>query len=595
MFSYNRFWHFWHTLNNRSYLRLFKALGLTELSLGGLGIFVMTLLFPQVVLPILAVIAVVSAPIIIVAAAVAIFTKLSNVLYHKQNRTLQELKVDEQNKPKFEKRKEYIEQVDLYLNRRVVCPKELLEGKLLNLPKIKEESEIQNAFAVDDDSELRLERKLDLVINRNPMYLANCRELSTPLFIKRTAGQDGLSELAAREMAELMGFQNLIPSNSVVEDQVMDGSILGSDLFSSRKKIRELVETRAQETEHDEKPIHNTLGVQRKVEQFLFNFKTGVYRNRVKRNPELKLLHVQEGVQNAQDGFKLVTDFFEKKFEEVYQVLCNIDLQSFQDNFLLQIVLGSQDCNPGNTLFASTESPSGKKQQRLYSIDHERIMPEDNYNMTKSIPVGNGSNVASIVEKEVKNVFPIRLWLAGLPQAERPFSSEIIEKVLNSLNPDRILAYHRQKKLFSSAAVGAQLERIQLIRTLFEAEIKKEKPTLTPKALFLKLVNNHPSYAFLKDKGLSDFSTFMLLGQIPEDADWSIIRHPMQTLGMWKSYVEAIDNQSQGSDKLFSDKHFATSAAAKFTFYCIVQNQQNAEKICKDSFDVFESVSKQLQ
>lgn len=169
---------------------------------------------------------------------------------------------------------------------------------------------------------------------------------------------------------------------------------------------------------------------------------------------------------------------------------------------LLLPVLGSQDANPGNTLFSDAANDAVV----LHSIDHERIMPEDNYNVTKKILIG--IDTTNLGEKNIENVFPIRLWLAGLPQANVPFTKEIMEQALSSLSPKRLLAYHDQKKLFSSAAVGAQLDRVLLIKELFEAEVKKSKITLTPKELFLKLINNHPTYLFLKDElQLSDFST----------------------------------------------------------------------------------------
>ncbi len=218
------------------------------------------------------------------------------------------------------------------------------------------------------------------------------------------------------------------------------------------------------------------------------------------------------------------------------------------------------------------------------------MMPENNYNVTKKIPIGNG---AIIEERDIKDVFPIRLWLAGLPQAEVAFSRETLNKMLKSLDPTRLAAYHSQKKLFSGAAVGAQLDRVELMRDLFEQEVKKDTITLTPKALFLKFVDNHPSYSFLKGLKLSDFNTFMLLGQVPEGADWSIIRHPLKTYSMWGRVIEMSINAQQGLAP-FSRETFATSAAPHMIFFQTAAVQKLVEGENQAGLDIIEEVSTQL-
>ena len=157
-----------------------------------------------------------------------------------------------------------------------------------------------------------------------------------------------------------------------------------------------------------------------------------------------------------------------------------------------------------------------------------------------------------------------------------------------------MLAYHHQKKLFSPAAVGAQLERILLIKSVFEAEIKKSKITLTPKELFLKLINNHPTYMFLKNElQLSDLHTFMLLGQVPEGADMSLLRHPLQWFPMLGMVIEAQQNEQQGRPS-FSEGSFKSSHAHNLKFFSIASISKRSDTANKAGLDILTETAKQL-
>jgi hypothetical protein len=583
VFQYNRFWHFWFQLNNRHYFRA----SLVTLLLS-------TLLIPAAVFfpPLWGV--VVAIPLI-VGGAIALFTQLSNFFYNRQNQKLMQLKtetVDETLK----------EEIDLYVNRRVVCPKELLAGAHLDIPH--DTQKMKNAVAntlliVETEDTLNIER-VSNELNRNPAVKASSE--SNELYIKTVAAKDGLSEVAAREMAEILGLGDLIPSNTITKadehDHENKRSIPNAGLVLSRQKIRDWIDEQREES--PDKNIKNSPEVQNAVATFIFNLKTAIYRNKAQKEEQFKLLHIQKLMPDALDGMQVYEKLFneplhgqffwgdptdlEKKRQrdEVKNIVQNISLPSFQENFLLHLILGSQDANPGNTLFTYGLNDSVV----LHSIDHERIMPEDNYNVTKKIPLANGTNLASIEEKDIKNVFPIRLWLAGLPQANVPFTKELIKKAIDSLNPERLLAYHRHKKLFSPASVGAQLERILLIKKVFEEEIKKSQITLTPKELFLRFINNHPTYIFLKNElKLSDLSTFMLLGQIPEGADMSLLRHPLQWFPMLGMFVEAQVNDLQGLPP-FSEENFKKSNAHHLLFFSLAAQQKMAEGANKAGLDI---------
>lgn len=568
MFQYNRFWHFWFQLNNQHYFRASLASLVVSLLLVPAAVF-----FP----PLWAL--VVAVPLI-VSGTIALCTQLSNFFYNQQNQRLTHIKTKAADEA-------LNEEIDLYLNRRVVCPDELLVGAHLNLPH---DTPKMKKSAANAPLIFKTEDTLDITNTSRSNYYRNpaikATSQSNQLYVKTASARNALSEVAAREMAEILGFRGLIPSNTIARMEVLYDhenrlSTPNAGLVLSRQKISALIEER-KKTSQD---IKNSLGVQNAVAKFIFNLKTAAYRTKAQKEEQLKLLHVQKLMPNVIDGLQIYLQLFNEPVvlpgqpvpngltvsqkrdqrAQAEKIIRKINLHSFQENFLLHLILGSQDANPGNTLFTD----GSNNDVVLHSIDHELIMPEDNYNITKRIPLGNGKNPVNIVEKDIKNVFPIRLWLAGLPQADAPFTKEMIEKTLNSLNPERLLAYHRQKKLFSPAAVGAQLERILLIKKAFEEEIKKSKITLTPKELFLKLINNHPTYIFLKNElKLSNFHVFVLLGQIPEGADMSLLRHPLQWFPMLKKLLEATQNEQQGRPS-FSSESFQSPHAHHLQFFSL--------------------------
>ncbi len=586
MFQYNRFWHFWFQLNNRHYFKAALVSLIASMLLIPAAIFFPPIWGVVITLP------------LVVGGAIALFTQLSNFFYNRQNQLLTQIKTETADKT-------LQEEIDLYLNRRVVCPQELLEGARLNLPHDTPKMEKATAntpLIFETEDTLNINKvSYDKHPRRNPAIKATSK--SNQLYVKTVAAKDGLSEIAAREMAEILGFGGLIPSNTIAETTWHHHSYIDStNLAPSRQKIKESIDARMEES--PKKNLTNTPGVQNAVAKFIFNLKTAAYRVQAQEEEQFKLLHIQKLMPNAKDGIQVYTQLFnepvvlpgqdvsdgltesekQQQRAEAKKIVQKISLPSFQENFLLHLILGSQDANPGNTLF--TDAPNDTVV--LHSIDHERIMPEDNYNITKRISVGSES------EKDVKNVFPIRLWLAGLPQADVPFTKEIMEKTLDSLNPKRLLAYHQHKKLFSSAAVGAQLERILLIKKVFEEEIKKSQITLTPKQLFLKFINNHPTYIFLKDEcQLSDFHTFALLGQVPEGADMSLLRHPFQWFPMVGMAIE-VQLNVQNHQPPFSEQNLKSPHAQHLLFFATAQSMKFSDTANKAGLDILRETSKQL-
>jgi hypothetical protein len=586
MFKYNKFWHFWSNLDNRYYARAF---GLTLLA-AVVGSFVF---FPAMwATPLVAIIAV-SLPSLLVNGCMWAFTKVSDFFYERQNEHLKQLEQSSEDEV-------LKEQLNLFINRRAVCPDVLLAGRKMD---VSEPTCVTQAtkgpLMQDKDAELNMVKR-EGELNRNPSFV----EENQKLFMKQAASMDVLSEVAAQDMADLVGLSHVIPKSTLAKNPTQLTDVKHSkDLISSREAMSKLIA-------NDERTLKNTPKVQDLVGKFVFNLKVASYRTQAQAGKLSKLLFIQSLIPNAKDGLQWFQELFneplpgqpvmlfgpsrgvrEAQRAQAKALLNRIDQQSFEDTFVLQIILGSQDSNPGNTLFV-TDSQGQKT--TLHSIDHERIMPEDNYNMTKMMPMGR--DLASIKERPVKNVFPMRIWLAGLPQADVPFSKVTMMRLLKILNPERLIEYHRNKKLFTAAAVGAQLERVQVIRRAFEEACKQDNVTLTPKALFGMFVNNHPSYGFLKnEQQLSDLSTYMLLGAVPEGADMSLFRHPLQYFQMMGIVFEAGLNQAQGK-KALSDESFATSFAPYVTFFSqAVMQKAMVEPVNKPGLDILKETSEALR
>lgn len=636
MFQYNKFWHFWYRLDNRNYLTAtWAATGSVVLPM--LAFFVAASFFPVLAtLPAVGFLLFFIPPILI-AGSIALFTALSNFFYKQQNQQLEttnqqlerlidleeaalkEKAQQHQNRShtKLDKLKQYRLEINSYLNRRSICPQNLLENLSSKMEELRQldsnaidssviefstgSAFVGDALTLENDDNFSITKPPGAVANRNPNFKATGQ--FNELFIKEAAANDALSEIAAREMAEIMGYNDLIPSNTVADTthtptvantfhNYQNGRNLSNEsLILSKQRIKEFIDQTNQE--NPDNKVKNSVNVQNIVAKFVFNSKAALYRNKAQRDENFKLLYIQRMLPNALSGI----DWFIKLFNEpvgfsfmggltreeidrqrqvAKELVRNIDLPCFQENFLLHLLLGSQDVNPGNTLFI--DGPANSK--LLRSIDHERIMPEDNYNVTKKIPVNTGNGA---VERDVTNVFPLRLWLAGLPQANVPFTREVINKALASLNPQHLLAYHNRKKLFSSAAVGAQIERLLLIKELFAEEAKKAIITLTPRQLFLNFVNNHPTYDFLKNQlQLSDLSVFMLLGNVPEDADFSLWRHPLKFFPMLEIATELPSLSQEQSNS----PHFHN-----LLFFHAASQQKEIEKLNAPGLEILAEVS----
>lgn len=127
MLTYNRFWHFWSTLDKRHY---FRAVTTTA---------AITLTVSFFFLPILWIAAAIA---IASSAAIALvgysLTQLSDFMFARRNQQLQHLKRNVDPNDTTSTDAQFNQQIDLYINQRIVYPKELLTGQLLNLSRFRE-------------------------------------------------------------------------------------------------------------------------------------------------------------------------------------------------------------------------------------------------------------------------------------------------------------------------------------------------------------------------------------------------------------------------------------------------------------------------
>lgn len=613
MFYYNRFWHFWFTLNNFHYSKIAFVSAIASSLFLAASLFFAPLINVALILP------------LATAGIIVLFTQLSNFFYRLQNYQLNKIKSKASNT-------DLAQQIDLYLNRRAICPKELLKGSGLNLPaqnSKKSKQSINKLLLLETDDPLTVKKIGNNTSLQNVKFLIKSK--SANLLLKEAPAAEVLAHLASKEMAEVIGLGDLIAPTNIADPNLMpnasklihDPSQLGAP---SKKQIQDFL-IEENKTRDPINKIKNTVRIQNAIRKVVSYLKTLVAQAKVKKGMQFNLMHMRKFIPENQvlNASYLFREIFnqpivssgltvdlgiasqsklerEEGRKKIKQALQAINIDSFQKNFLLHVLLGSQDARVEKTLFTVE-----KNQLIVNSAEFQQIMPEDNYNVSKKVNVEKGIHPGNTTVKMANNVFPFHLWMAGIPQAEVPFQRKTIQNLLNSLDPTSLLAYHQRKKLFSPAAVGAQLDRVLLIRKLFEEEVKKNVITLTPKALFLKFVNNHPTYLFLKNEvKLNDFHVFNLLGQVPEGADMSLLRHPLQWIPMQFKRAEAHRNiekiqlNSLSYDQKrhlpsFSEESLKSSHAQHFQFFKTSYCKKDIERGNQAGLNILDEVSSQLK
>ncbi|MGE3954542.1 MAG: hypothetical protein AB7F31_05025 [Parachlamydiales bacterium] len=308
----------------------------------------------------------------------------------------------------------------------------------VSAPKAKEL--IQNA------QEMKLtgsERKIENPLQRNPV-----RVIGEAYVVKAPADPFLLNEIAAYEMAVLLGLQEAIPQSWV------------------RKNDEPFVQTF----------IPNTKTVAELYQEFGNKFDQG---------------------KRHQTELEVLTKGF--------------DLPSLQRSILLQLAIGAGDAHFGNALAEPLE-----EKYRIWSIDHEDMMPESNSSRSTERPFGVSLTVnpqgqpISIEEfrdLSVSDVASFNIALAGLPQANQPFGKEVLESV--TMEVGRLETWHQEHQWYSERAALAQKERVAQMAALIKEELQKEQISLTPRRLVEMFVEGHSTY----DTTLSPFFRFQKVGK----------------------------------------------------------------------------------
>lgn len=316
------------------------------------------------------------------------------------------------------------------------------------------------------------------------------------------------NEIVAKQMCDLAGLGEIVLPCQSVKLQTTSlsnsGNLTHSPLFLD-KKHEKLVKVNTKKDENkDFEPIKVL------AQPFLEDSESGLD----------ILLRLLTSVEEAQQAGYFSAIRMGARCKAHIDTLNGIEQSSLEKNILKSYLLGDGDCNPGNTLFLRK-----KGKLKIYSIDHEVIMPEDNISITKKIPVimegklkfnGKFKEVPVTKDIAVPDVYPIRCWLLGLPNADKPFTEKTLRFVLKNIHPEAFKKFHTANPCFSQEAVDAQIKRIRLMRKLFRAELKKNVITLSPRGLFLETMKKHPSYTILKDQfNLPTFILFQHMGYVP--------------------------------------------------------------------------------
>jgi len=256
-------------LDNRYYARAFGYILLAAVI--GSVIF-----FPALWATPLIAIVVVLVPSLFVNACMWALTKVSDFIYENQNEHLKQL---EQNSGDEDLK----EQLNLFIDRRVACPEALLAGQKLDMSESTcAPQKTQGPLMQEKDVELTMTQR-DSTMNRNPAFV----EATHGLFMKQAAPMDVLSEVAAQDMADLVGLTRIIPKSTLAKNpDSMSNLTSNKGTIHSREAISKLIAA-------DPRNLKNTAIKQDLVGKFLFNLRAASYKTQAKEGRLSKLLLIQ--------------------------------------------------------------------------------------------------------------------------------------------------------------------------------------------------------------------------------------------------------------------------------------------------------------
>lgn len=138
---------------------------------------------------------------------------------------------------------------------------------------------------------------------------------------------------------------------------------------------------------------------------------------------------------------------------------------------ILGLIKGSRDGFSGNALVTFAED---KKVKRIHEFDDERSMPNTN------------------------EWHQFRLWQFGLPQANLAFDRTTLMLLCKTNLLKQMQVYNRSDVNGSILPISyqAQEKRIAKMMELFESELKKPSPTLTPRDLFFEVFGGRENFEY---------------------------------------------------------------------------------------------------
>lgn len=328
------------------------------------------------------------------------------------------------------------------------------------------------------------------------VYKKHCRKIAK-FFKKETTLKSALSELYARDMAGLLGLKHLIPSNRVFFNSerslpffsreklchqwniskktlsIMEHFILccqrqvlkrKSHLGYADHTVAYFQENISQVT-HLSSLINSIFPLKSQfssqlgeISSHYFNQNSTSIRQRALLSPPSSTIEDDPRVSaNITTDFNFYT--LEQK-EVIKRQLKNLDHESFQENFLLQFILGSKDAHGDNILI--------DKKGLFFTIDNESIMPERVRAQKETFLQASKETRKFLAH----NVFSLKIHLLCLPHARLAFTEFFLRKALIKLNWELFQNYHEKLNYFSQQSIESQKERFIFIQESFDSALK---------------------------------------------------------------------------------------------------------------------------
>ena len=189
---------------------------------------------------------------------------------------------------------------------------------------------------------------------------------------------------------------------------------------------------------------------------------------------------IQKWVNPEHGSIKRVIDFLLSDSEAGAILKNEIPESLVQLYCILGILKASQDGFSGNAFIYQNDT------KWLYEFDDEASLPTSH------------------------EYWKVRMWQFGLPQADTPFSSPILQLFSN---PDMLArlgnyAQTKQGSEISPESWDRQRERVEKMIQLFQMELAKATPTLAPRDLFFEVFGGREDYSEGCKRGFNPWHIF---------------------------------------------------------------------------------------